>query len=237
MFSLKIEGLDAIVEDLNRDIYTEIFTRVVNDVVPSIAVETMKVVKNEWNLGTRRLKLDDGKYAKPHTWHFSRKFDQKTNKRAGVVRFIPAVPTGKNKTAYLKVVSAAIPLALFETNPDYSATELRSKKRKPIRYKLKKKTKTLSNAGEMNPYSNIIDKKGHGTKNKKGVYLRAKMKSGHTGIFFREGGKRHLMEMHTITPTTMFDRAGIDEIGKSVWEKRALRRYEHYLSRRQKGRR
>jgi len=233
MLSLEIKGLKEVVEDLDSGIYTEIFTRVVNDVVPTIAIETMRAVKDEWNLGTKRLKLDDGRYAKPQTWHFARKYDRKSNKRAGMVRFTPAVPTGANKTAYLKVESSSLPLSLFETNPDYSDSALKRKNRKPIRYKLKKRTKTLSNGSTMNPYSNLLDKKGRGVKNVRGYYIRVKMKSGHAGIFFREDGTRHLMEMHTITPTTMFDRAGLDKIASNVWDRRALSRYEHYLSRRQ----
>ena len=212
-WDMKIEGLDKVIEGLDSNVHTEIFTRVVNDVVPSVAVATMKQVKKEWNIGTKRLKLDNGKYAKPHTWYFTRKGDNKSSSRTGRVRFVPANPKGVRHISYLNVLSGAIPLSLFETNPDYSDSNLRKppKKRKKIRYKLKKRTKTMATSTDA------------------GYVFRAVFESGHEGIFFRPKGKTILMEDYSITPTTMFDRAGIDKFAKTIWSQKALRRYEHYL--------
>jgi hypothetical protein len=201
----------------------------------------MKETKKKYNIGVGRLKTEDGKYVRPQKWVFIRKTDGKIPKRAGRVSFSPVNPKSGG-TVYLKVTGTATPLALFATSPDYGKVIQRKGKRKTkkIRVKVQKgKTRTM-------------DSWKYAKTGKTEKLFRATMKSGHTGIFFKDttktktktinrNGKTYrikynpILEANSITPTTMFINSDYEKTFKIVWEKRAYKRYEHYLNLLTKG--
>lgn len=247
--SIDIKGLDELTKNLDPQLFSQTFNRVVNDVVPSVAVEALRQTKKQYYIGTSRLKVDiDGKskYVKPQTWAFQRVMDKKIPKRAGRVKFVPAKIIDNNATAHIKIDGVAIPLSLFVTNPNYGKI-ISKGKRVPIRVKVKK-------GGIGMKRQKIRYRKTGKTES----LFRAKFKSGHEGIFFRDSTitktkqvqkktkiatvkYNPLREANSITPTTMILNLGekggksFENIINQVWDKRAYPRYEHYLNLLSKG--
>ena len=228
MVNIKLEGIDHLIQDLDPQIFKEVFRVSVNERLSASLTKTFPKIKRRFNVGIRKSSTDK--------YFVARTVDDATNKRSGYFK-LWKIPKDGN-TAEIVVKSSPINMSRFDLSPSLYPT--------PSTKITKKRTKANCDSGGMSRISRATEiihvkilKKGGITtlrSTPQRAVFRATMKNGHQGIFFRERGDCTIKEMRSITPTSMFLQDNVDfaKTMREDWDKNAVKRFMHNLSRRQR---